>query len=93
MLAYDIIIPGFAYLYYNMAHVFLDNTDVVVVSAVGLVLNLAPKVLGVRPWLVWQLVVAYLFYTDFPLELVFDYVSLPQFLGACVVSAALLFRG
>ena len=40
-----------------------DNADLAVLCAVGMVLNLAPSVGRVRPWFVWQVVVAYLCYT------------------------------
>lgn len=65
MCFYDIIIPGFAYLLFNLWRegVLEDNADLAVLCAVGMVLNLAPSVGRVRPWFVWQVVVAYLCYT------------------------------
>lgn len=69
MVAYDVIIPGYAYLFFNMRHLVLLHLDVVMISGVGMLLNLAPKLFGkVRPWFVWQAIVAYLFYTGYPLE-------------------------
>ena len=43
MVAYDVIIPGFLYLYANMLPLLLRNADVALVVAAGMVLNLAPR--------------------------------------------------
>ena len=48
MVAYDIIIPAFAFLYYNMAFVIVRNYDIAMICFVALILNLAPKVGPVR---------------------------------------------
>mmetsp|Transcript_70021 Transcript_70021/g.226532 ORF Transcript_70021/g.226532 Transcript_70021/m.226532 type:complete len:353 (-) Transcript_70021:44-1102(-) len=43
MVAYDIIIPGFLFLYWRMLEVILRNADVAAVCGVALLLNLFPK--------------------------------------------------
>ena len=43
MVAYDVIIPGFLYLYANMLPPSSCNADVALVVAAGMVLNLAPR--------------------------------------------------
>eukprot|EP00756_Hemistasia_phaeocysticola_P051763 Hpha_TRINITY_DN26939_c0_g1::TRINITY_DN26939_c0_g1_i1::g.24890::m.24890 len=43
MIAYDIIIPGFLFLYWRLLEVILRNADVALVAGVGLLLNLFPK--------------------------------------------------
>mmetsp|Transcript_76955 Transcript_76955/g.135625 ORF Transcript_76955/g.135625 Transcript_76955/m.135625 type:complete len:393 (-) Transcript_76955:76-1254(-) len=51
LVAYDIIIPGFAYLYWNMTSVFLQNFDLAILCAISLFLNLVPRWSGNRfPW-------------------------------------------
>ncbi|CAD7954388.1 unnamed protein product [Amoebophrya sp. A120] len=42
MVAYDVIIPGYFYLYWNMRHVLLRNYDLFVICGISLVLNLGP---------------------------------------------------
>ena len=65
MVAYDIIIPGFAWLLFRLycEGVLSANADLAILCGVGLVLNLAPKIGAVRPWFVFQAVVALLCYT------------------------------
>ena len=43
MVAYDIIIPGFLFLYWRMGALILRNADVALVCGVALLLNLLPK--------------------------------------------------
>eukprot|EP00929_Paragymnodinium_shiwhaense_P102082 TRINITY_DN6527_c0_g1_i3.p1 TRINITY_DN6527_c0_g1~~TRINITY_DN6527_c0_g1_i3.p1 ORF type:complete len:352 (-),score=32.08 TRINITY_DN6527_c0_g1_i3:480-1535(-) len=50
MIAYDIIIPGFAYIFWNMRLTVLGNLDLVAVCFLGLVLNLCPR----PTWHVYQ---------------------------------------
>ena len=65
MVAYDIIIPGFAWLLARLAWegVLSANADLAILCGVGMVLNLAPKIGAVRPWFVFQAVIAVLCYT------------------------------
>ena len=90
MIAYDIIIPWFAYCYYNMGYVILRNLDVAMLCGVALVLNLAPSFYRIKPWLVWQICVAYMFYTEYDFSWITEYAY--PYLGLCIVTAALLFR-
>jgi len=51
LIAYDIIIPGFAYLYWQMASVILQNFDLAILCGISLFLNLVPRWCGNRfPW-------------------------------------------
>lgn len=92
MVAYDIIIPLFAYLYWNMIEILTRNVDVMMISGVGLILNLAPSVYGVRPWFVWQAVVAYLFYTGYPIHTIPELIDPRIYLAVLLVVGAVLFR-
>lgn len=67
LVAYDIIIPGFLFLYWNMASVILQNWDLAILCSVGLFLNLVPKWCGNRSpwkysWHAYQLGMMLLFY-------------------------------
>lgn len=46
LVAYDIIIPGFAYLYFNMSMVIMRNWDLAALCAVSLFMNLVPRWCG-----------------------------------------------
>lgn len=61
MVAYDIIIPGYAYLFFNMSHLILNNSDVALIALVGMFLNIAPK----PTWHIYQALVAFVFYAGF----------------------------
>jgi hypothetical protein len=52
---------GYALLFFNLwkEELLQRNMDVVILTATGMVLNLAPFVFGLRPWFVWQAFVAY----------------------------------
>jgi len=54
MVAYDIIIPGFAYLFWNAGHLFAENPQLAIVCLVALFVNLLPK----PAWHCYQLLVA-----------------------------------
>lgn len=92
MVAYDVIIPGYMFLFYNMRTLVAINADVFMLCGVGMVFNLAPKVLGVRPWFVWQLVVAGMLYGKAPIEQLPNVVHPGIFVVSCAFSIALLFR-
>ena len=40
VIAYDIIIPGFLYLYCNMRLIILRNWDIALITGIGMVMNL-----------------------------------------------------
>lgn len=43
MILYDVIIPGFIFLYFKMFFVIARNADVALVTLIGLIINLSPK--------------------------------------------------
>jgi len=59
MVAYDIIIPGFAYLFWNMRSIIFENVDLVAICMVGLCLNLCPR----PTWHIYQACVFLAFIT------------------------------
>jgi hypothetical protein len=73
VVAYDIIIPGFLYLYYNMFAVIRKNSDIAVLTGIGMVLNLTGKPLSRLhpglprnlPFHIWQACMAALFYSGY----------------------------
>ena len=84
MVAYDIIIPGYAILFYRMRYILYDNSDVSAICFIAMILNLAPKIQltkehTIRPWFIWQIYVAYLFYSDYPTNRIFSNINTPQF--------------
>lgn len=75
MVAYDIIIPGFLFLYYNMFAVIRRNGDVAFLTGIGLLLNLTGKPLNLPslhpslpvnlPYHLWQAAMLMLFYSGY----------------------------
>ena len=84
MIAYDIIIPGYAILFYRMRNILYDNRDLANICFIAMILNLAPniqlwKICSIRPWFIWQLCVAYMFYSNYDVSGTFEALSTPQF--------------
>ena len=84
MVAYDIIIPGYAILFYRMRYILYDNYDVTIICFIAMILNLAPKIklnekYGILPWFIWQLLVAYLFYNKYPIDSIFSNLNTLKF--------------
>ena len=93
MIAYDIIIPGFIYLYYGMFKILMKNMDVVMITGVGMVLNLVPKIYGnIRPWFIWQAIVAYMFYGQVEIAKITEIIDIRYYLIFMFVTTACLFR-
>ena len=84
MIAYDVIIPGYAILFYRMRYILYDDRDLANICFIAMILNLAPsikiwKVYTIRPWFIWQFFVAYMFYSDYAVNETFKALSVPQF--------------
>lgn len=81
VIAYDIIIPGFLFLYWRMVFVILRSADVAFVCGVGMLLNLLPRPV----FHVYQAMVAAAFYGGLFTETPAFGLTKTQGLGAAVL--------